>query len=106
LIWGRVRWSSQHPKQWSILSTLSLIGFALSSASAVLGLWTIGYASSGGFESKYDFFFRIVAKGFILSLAAMIFAIGGIWRKSSLRWFAPSSSLGVFAFWLVATTWP
>ncbi|MGA8086032.1 MAG: hypothetical protein WCA10_01920 [Terracidiphilus sp.] len=74
LVWGWIRWSSLHSKQWTISSTLSLIGFALASASAFLGLWTIGYASAGGFELKYDFFFRIVAKGFILSLAAMLFA--------------------------------
>jgi hypothetical protein len=106
LVWGWLRWSSRRPRLWTISSTLSLIGLALSSASAFLGLWTIGYACSGGFELKYDFFFRVVTKGFILSLGAMLFALGGIWRKSSLRWFAPSSSLGVFAFWLVATTWP
>ena len=105
LAWGWARWTGR-PKVWTISSTLSFVGFLLASASAVLAMSTVVYASNGGFETSYSFFYRVVGRGAVISLLATIFAIGGVWRQGSLRWQAPAGAIGTLAFWLVATTWP
>jgi hypothetical protein len=108
LVWGWARWIKEPPRLWTISSTLSFIGFLLASASGLFALWVIFYGSSGGFERlpDYSFFYWCIARGAVLSLLAIAFAIGGVWQRNSLRWQAPASAVGTFAFWLAATTWP
>jgi hypothetical protein len=45
---------------------------------------------------------KIMRWGLMLSLAGFLFAVGGAWRKSSLRWHAPVCAFGTFAFWILA----
>jgi hypothetical protein len=108
LVWGWARWIVQRPRLWTISSTLSFIGFLLASASALFSLWVILYASGGGFQRlpDYSFFYRCIRRGAIISLLGVAFALGGVWRRSPLRWQAPAGAVGTFAFWLLATTWP
>ena len=115
LVWGWVRWINQRPKSWTVSSTLSLIGFLLASASALSALWIIAYASTGGFEHtpgiasyspNYSLFFRWMKRGEVLSLVAIAFALGGVFKRSATRWQAPAGALGTLAFWLILTTWP
>lgn len=105
LVWGWAQWISR-PKLRTISAIVSLISFVMASLSATLGLGTIVYASRGGFERGYDSFFRVVLVGGVISLAGILLALGGMWRKSSLRWFALLGSMGGLAFWFVASTWP
>ena len=105
LVWGWVQWVRQ-PKLRTVSSNVSLIAFVIASLSAAVGLGTIGYALHGGFKQEYYFFYRVVALGGAISLAGILVAMGGIWRKNSLRWFALAGSVGTLAFWIVATTWP
>ena|ERR1700722_878357 len=105
LVWGWIQWS-RRPKLRTVSAVVSLIAFVLASLSAVVGLGTVGYALRGGLEQDYDFFYRVVALGSAISLAGTLVALAGVWRKSSLRWFALAGSVGTLAFWIVATTWP
>jgi hypothetical protein len=115
LVWGWARWMKQQPRLWTLSSTFSFVGFLLVSASALFALFMIAYASSGGFEHtlnnhgyspNYSLFFRWMQRGEILSLVAIAFTLGGVFRRSSIQWQAPISAVGMLAFWLLATTWP
>lgn len=115
LVWGWTRWIKHRPRLWTLSSTLSFVGFLLASVSALCALWMIAYASAGGFEHtanlphyspNFSRFFRWMQRGEVLSLAALVFALGGVFRRSPIRWQAPVSALGALAFWLLATTWP
>jgi hypothetical protein len=105
LIWGWVRWFNQ-PKPRAFSSATSLVAFILASASAAFGLLTVLYGMSGAFEEHYEVFYRVVGVGAVISLLAILVAVGGLWRKSPLRWLALASALGTLGFWADASTWP
>ena len=107
LIWGWMSWCRRE-KARTISSVLSLVGFALATASAVLGLSTIAYAEWGGFQTNtgYLLFAKAIKTGGVLSLVSLLFSLAGLWRGSATRWQAPASAIGTLAFWLAATTWP
>lgn len=113
LVWGWVSWSKDRPRLWTIFSTLSFVGFGIATASSVYALWIIVYAGSGGFGTTsdhyapdYNAFYRSVARGTVLSLVGIVFALSGIFRRGPVRWQAPVCAVGTLAFWLLATTWP
>ena len=115
IIWGWIRWVIQRPRTQTVASTLSFVGFVLASLSGVFALLVIAYGWSGGFEhtaglsyysSNYGLFYCCIRVGVLISLAGLVFSIGGAWRSSSVRWQAAASALGTLAFWLLATTWP
>jgi hypothetical protein len=102
VIWGWFRWLKS-PGPRTIPSTFSLISFSLASASVLLAFATHLYAAFVRSFPYYDpTLMRIYAWGGFLSLAAVIFAIGGLWRQSPLRWHAPACALGTLLFWLMA----
>jgi hypothetical protein len=72
LIWGWTRWARQ-PRQRTVPALLSLIGFVLATASAILAVSSVAYAQVHHFP-YYD----------------------------PLRWHALICGLGTFAFWLLA----
>lgn len=100
LIWGWVRWVKL-PKTRTIVPTLSLIGFILATASALLAVLTTGYAQIHHFPYYDPLLLRIFRWGLLLSLSGIVFGIGGVWRPNSLRWHAPVSGLGMLAFWIM-----
>ena len=103
LIWGWVRWSIRpHPR--TIQSILSLIGFILATASALLAVSSIAYAQVHRFPYYDRLLLRIFRAGALLSLAAGAFGVAGVWRPSPLRWHAPASALGTFVFWIMAAS--
>jgi len=102
LIWGWARWV-RRPKQRSIASILSLVGFVLATASGLLAASSIVYAQmTHGFPYYDPLLLRIFRTGFLLSLAAIVFGVGGSLGPNSLRWHAPVSAAGMLAFWCVA----
>jgi hypothetical protein len=102
LIWGWTRWARQ-PKQRSITSILSLLGFALASASALLGVSSIVYADLiHGFRYYDPRLLRIFRIGFLLSASGLVAALIGVLRQNSLRWHAPVSAIATLAFWTAA----
>jgi len=102
IIWGWVRWS-KNKNPGSIFPTLSFIGFCFATASALLGLFSRLYAQ---FIRSFPFYdptlMRIYACGGLLSLAAILFAIVGVWRRGPVRWHAPLCAIGTLLFWIIA----
>jgi hypothetical protein len=102
LIWGWARWVGQ-PKLRAVPSILSLIGFIVATASAMLAIMSVAYAHViHGFPFYDPSLLRIFRWGFLLSVAGIVFGISGVWRRSSLRWHAPACALGTLAFWILA----
>ncbi len=99
LIWGWIRWIHR-PKQRTFSSNFSLIGFLLATTSALLAISLLGY----GMMYRLDFYapwpLRIFRTAVSLSLAGIVFGIGGVWRPNSLRWHSPVFALGTLAFWI------
>jgi len=104
LIWGWIRWSKDRNPR-TIPTTLSLVGFTLSSSSALLALLTALYAR---FIRSFPFYdptlMKIYGYGSLLSVAGLLFGIAGVWRRGPLRWLAPACSIGMLAFWIIAMT--
>ena len=104
IIWGWIRWYKNKDAR-TIPSILSFGGFCLATASALLALFTSFYVLSIRSFPYYDpALMRIYACGGLLSLAAILFAIGGVWRRGPVRWHAPACALGTLLFWIVAAS--
>jgi hypothetical protein len=101
LIWGWKRWVGQ-PKLRTVPSVLSLVGFIFATASALLAVSSVAYAQVHHFPFYDPLLLRIFRWGTLLSLAGILFGIGGIWRPSAIRWHAPLSGIGMLAFWVLA----
>ena len=106
LIWGWARWTNL-AKPRTAASILSLAGFVLATASALLAVSSIAYAQAiHGFRFYDPGVMRIFRWGFLLSLGAIVLGLGGVSRPSSLRWHAPVAAIGTLAFWLMAAECP
>jgi hypothetical protein len=104
LIWGWLRWISL-PKLRTAPSILSLAGFILGTASALLAVSSIACSVFFRRFPYYDpLLMRIFALGILLSLGGIVLGIGGVWRPSSLRWHAPVSALCTLTFWVMTAS--
>ena len=102
LIWGWARWL-RLPKQKTVTSVLSLLGFILATLSALVAVSGMIYSFAiGGFPYYDPRLMKIMAVGGLLSLGSLTFSLSGIWRANSLRWHAPVSAIATLAFWLAA----
>src|SRR5207302_1584664 len=92
MVWGWVRWSKRsQPK--TLLPVLSLVGFALATASGLLAISITLYMQAVGGLPYYDpTLLRFYRWGALLSATGIVFAIFGVWRPSPLRWHAPLSA--------------
>jgi len=102
MVWGWVRWLKRtQPRSWP--SILSLIGFALGTASGLLAISSVLYAHAiGGFPFYDPLLLRIYRWGALLSLSGTVFALIGVWRPGPLRWHAPTCAVGTLLFWFAA----
>jgi hypothetical protein len=99
IVWGCVKWAKRTSRP-TVFSTLSLIGFSLATASALLALSSLVYAQAiHGFPFYDRRLLRTYASGGLLSLSGMAFGLSGVWRPSPLRWFAPICAAGMLLFW-------
>ena len=102
IIWGWIRWSRSNVPR-TIPSTLSFIGFCFATTSALLGLFAALYVR---FIHSFPFYdptlMKIYGAGGMLSLAAILFATSGVWRRGPVRWHAPACALGTLLLWLMA----
>src|SRR2546422_11769129 len=102
MIWGWVRWWKRIQPR-TPFSILSLIGFTLATASGLLAISSVLYAHAvGGFPFYDPLLLRIYRWGGLLSVSGIVFGISGIWRPSSLRWYAPAFAVGTFLFWFAS----
>ena len=100
MIWGWARWMKRSEPR-TAFSTLSLVGFTLGTVSGLLAISAMLYARAvGGFPFYDPSLLKLYRWGALLSVAAMVFAIIGLWRPSSLRWHAPVCAAGTLVFWL------
>src|ERR1035437_6714199 len=99
-IWGWSRWSRSQ-KAFRTFSTLSLVAFTLATISELLAISSIAYAHTvGGFRYYDPSLLRIYRSGTLISFAAVVVAAMGLWRPSSLRWYAVTCAAGTLVFWL------
>jgi hypothetical protein len=101
LICGWAQWV-RLPKLRTATSILSAGGFVLATTSALLAMAAIVYAQIHHFPYWDPLLLRIYRTGFLLSLGGIVFRIGGIWRPSPVRWYAPTSGVATLAFWVLA----
>jgi hypothetical protein len=101
-IWGWIRWASRSHGA-SLSSILSLIGFTFGTASGILAMSSVVYSAAiGGFPFYDPLLLRIYGTGAVLSLTGILFSLGGLWRPSLLRWYAPLCSAGTLLFWFAS----
>jgi hypothetical protein len=98
IVAGWVHWG-RHRQLLTVFSTLSLIGFTLATASALLAVSSLVYAQFAHFAYYDPLLLRIFRWGGFLSLSGVVFGISGTWQPSPLRWYAPGCALGMFLFW-------
>ena|ERR1019366_8422438 len=102
-IWGWARWV-QRSKPKTLSSILSLSGFALATSSALLAASSVAYAHVHPFGFYDPSLLRIYRWGMMLSLAGLLFAVGGVWRNSSIRWHALICAFLTLSFWILAAS--
>ena len=100
LAWGWIRWIRHRPRNWTIGPLFSFAGFCLATAAYAIGIIVIALARN--FENPSPLIGPLIESGLILSLAALVCTLGGMWRKSPLRWLAPALSVCALCFWLFA----
>src|ERR1700676_1260066 len=99
IVSGWVHWVRRRP-QFTVTSTLSLIGFTLATASGLLAVSSVRYAlARHGFQYYDPILLRIFRWGGLLSLSGILFGVCGTWRPSPLRWYAPGCAAGMLLFW-------
>src|SRR6266404_5687889 len=104
LIWGWIRWAiSSQPR--TVPAIMAFVSFLLTTLSVLLALETAFYARVVRSFPYYDpVLMKIYAYGMLLSLAAFMIALGGLWRPSSVRWHAPLCAVGMLTFWVMAAS--
>jgi hypothetical protein len=104
LIWGWLRWlRGARPR--TLPSMLSLTSFVLATTSGLLAIAAGAYARLvGGLPVRAPSLQHILSCGLLLSLCAVVSALGGAWRSSPLRWHALIGSIGTLLFWVVSAT--
>jgi hypothetical protein len=79
---------------------LSFAGFTLSTASALLAVASAIYGHFiGGFPYYDPRLLKIYFWGLIVSLAALLLGLTGVWRPSALRWHALICAFGTLVYW-------
>jgi hypothetical protein len=102
LIWGWSRWFRRAQPR-SLPVVLSLLGFALATASALLAVSSVVWAHAiGGFSYDDPRLLRMYRWGGLLSLSGLALGIAGVWRPGPVRWLAPVCSLGTALFWFAS----
>jgi hypothetical protein len=100
IVWGWIRYFSKQDKL-KTFPLISCVGLALATASGFLVVGTAVFARVTGGFAYYDpglkWVFRL---GILLTAASIVLSLIGIWRKSSLRWHAPTCSIGMAVIWL------
>lgn len=104
IVAGWIGWMRRRTSE-TPFSLLSVLGFGLSTCSALLAVGAVVYAHAiGGFPFYDPRLLRIYRWGSLLSLSGLVLGVVGIWRRSPLRWYAPLAAAGTLAFWFFAAS--
>ena len=96
---------SQQKRPYSVSLRLSLIALALASLSGLVAACLLVYVRITGItDIDPRFPYQASDLGVLSALGSALFAVGGLWGRNPLRWYALSCSAGVFAFWYAAAT--
>ena len=102
MVWGWVRWAKRKQPR-TAFATLSFLGFSLATLSALLAISSVIYGQAIGGFPFYDLrLLKIYRWGALISVTAIICAIGGGWRPGPVRWHAPACSTATLFFWVLA----
>jgi hypothetical protein len=101
LVWGWRRWIKQ-PRLATSTAILSFVSFVFATGSALLAITTTGYAQVRHFGFYDPTLMKLMRWGVYLSTIGFLLGMGGVWRKSPLRWHSLVCSAGTFAFWILA----
>src|SRR5690348_12985555 len=94
LFLGWRRWM-RRSQRYTVPAILSFISPMLATGSCLLAIATVLYAQIiRGFPFYDPLLLRIYRWGMLLSSVGVMFGIGGVWRASPMRWYAPASSVG------------
>jgi hypothetical protein len=99
-IWGWVRWFKQRDFK-RFCSFISLFAFACGTLSGLLALFSVVYIQSVQLTAYDIRWARLLRIGLLISASAVILSLFGIWRRSSLRWHAPSCAVGMLFVWVI-----
>jgi hypothetical protein len=101
LAWGWLRWwRVRAPRTKS--SVVSLAAYALGTCSYLFLVGTLLYGHAVGGFSYYDpVLMAIYRCGAATSAAGFLLSLCGVWRKHTLRWFAPTISFYMLAVWVI-----
>jgi hypothetical protein len=92
---------SRRSRQQDTSTLFAVVGFSLAAASTLLAISGICYGRTiGGFRHYDPLLMRIFLWGFGLSLAAIIYSLAGVRRRTVLRSFAVALSIITLLFWL------
>ncbi|HEY6971825.1 MAG TPA: hypothetical protein VJA94_21620 [Candidatus Angelobacter sp.] len=85
-------------------SKVSLTGFSIATASAVLAIMTVAVAMVRPFPFYDPLLLTIYMIGLLLSLTAFIVGLFGLARPNPWRWHAPLCGIGMLIFWLISAS--
>jgi hypothetical protein len=99
---GWSKWATS-PKQNDVLSWTSLVGFGLATGSVALVPFAIAHSwTSGGLEYYDQELLKFFGWGMLVSVAALVASIPGLWRKNVLRWYAPALAVCILLIWFAS----
>ena len=99
IVWGWVRYFAK-PTKLTMAFAFSLIGFGLTTASAMLVAGAAVYSGMvGGFQFYDPRLIKVFRVGALLTGLSVLTSLVGIWKKNPLRWFASICSTGMGIAW-------
>jgi hypothetical protein len=99
VIWGYASWR-RSDVHFSAAERCSLAGFTLASLSAVFEIGSALVAQFHHFHFYDSALMKIYACGFLTAALGLVVSVGGLARKSPLRWKAPALSTVMLLLWL------
>jgi hypothetical protein len=100
LVWGWIRWA-RNPREHHLPSWFSFCSFVMGTASCLIAVITYVWARVHPFpyfDPQLMFMFQL---GALISFTAFLASLGGLWRRSALRWHALALAITSFLVWFM-----
>src|SRR5437764_643754 len=94
------------PQGSKILHRVSLFALLCASFAILMAAATWIWTAIVHGQTALDTYYDMAHSGILLAFLAILFASIGLAGKSSFRWYALLSALGIFAFWWVVQPFP